>query len=137
MIEGGCLCGKVRYVVDGDIGQVSHCHCAMCRKIHGAAFGTYGAIRTDQFRWTAGEASVKSYRSSAIVERTFCEHCGSTLRCNYSTEPGVYYLTLGTVDGDPGCRPDIHIFTGSKAPWFEITDAVPQFDTWADGREDD
>ena len=49
------------------------------------------------------------------------------------TEPDVIYLTLGTTDGDPKCRPECHIFVESKAPWHEITDDLPQYDTWTDG----
>lgn len=132
MIEGGCLCGKVRYAVDGSIGQVTHCHCSMCRRIHGAAFGTYGAVSYDDFRWLSGESLVKTYRSSDVMERTFCGECGSTLQAHFAVEPDEVYLALGTVDGDPGCRPDAHIFVGSKAPWYEITDSVPQYETWTD-----
>ena len=130
MIEGGCLCGKVRYTVDGDIGEVSHCHCSMCRRIHGAAFATYGAVPRKKFRWTSGEDTVKRYQSSEALERTFCNHCGSTLQAILEMEPDVLYLALGTTDGDPKCRPSMHIFVGSKAPWYEITDDLPQHEAW-------
>lgn len=130
MIEGGCLCGEVRYAVDGQIGQVSHCHCSMCRRIHGAAFGTYGAVPKDNFHWLSGAELVTNYRSSDSLERTFCSRCGSTLQAILEAEPDFIYVTLGTMDGDPGCRPECHIFVGSKAPWHEITDALPQFDAW-------
>lgn len=66
------------------------------------------------------------------MERTFCERCGSTLQAVFEVEPEVYYLTLGTLDGDPQCRPSVHIFVGSKAPWYEIIDNLPQFDEWTD-----
>jgi hypothetical protein len=133
MIEGGCLCGAVRYAVDGEIGQVSHCHCEMCRRIHGAAFGTYGAVPKENFRWVSGADSVNTYPSSETMARTFCSNCGSTLQAILKTEPDVIYLTLGTTDGDPKCRPECHIFVESKAPWHEITDDLPQYDTWTDG----
>lgn len=130
MIEGSCLCGEVRYAIDGEIGQVSHCHCSMCRRIHGAAFGTYGAVPKENFRWLSGAGSVKTYRSSENLERTFCSNCGSTLQAILKTEPDVVYLTLGTMDGDPNCRPECHIFVASKAPWHEITDDLPQYVGW-------
>jgi hypothetical protein len=104
----------------------------MCRRIHGAAFGTYGAVSCGDFSWTAGEAQVRAYRSSDQMERTFCPECGSTLQAHLAVEPDEIYVALGTVDGDPGCRPDAHIFVGSKAPWYEITDDLVQFDTWTD-----
>ena len=101
MIEGGCLCGRIRYAVDGEIGEVSHCHCSMCRRIHGAAFATYGAVPRENFRWVSGAGTVKRYRSSTTLERTFCGNCGSTLQAILETEPDVIYLALGTTDGDP------------------------------------
>ncbi len=131
MIEGECLCGSVRYVVKGDIGEVSHCHCSMCRRIHGAAFGTYGAVTRDSFCWLSGSELVQVYRSSESVDRTFCSVCGSTLQAIFETEPDVLYLALGTTNGDPKCRPSFHIFVGSMALWYEIEDDLPQHDTWS------
>ncbi|RLA34943.1 MAG: GFA family protein [Gammaproteobacteria bacterium] len=131
MIEGKCLCGRIQYAVEGDIGEVSHCHCSMCQRIHGAAFGTYGAVPRKNFRWLSGSDLVQVYQSSASMDRTFCSVCGSTLQAFLNTEPDVLYLALGTTNGDPKCRPSFHIFVGSKAPWYEITDDLPQHETWS------
>ena len=128
MIEGGCLCGEVRYAVDSEITDVSHCHCAMCRKHHGAAFATYGEAGRKNLHWIQGEEKINVYRSSAHLERLFCSVCGSSLLCREDTEPNTVYLALGTVDADPGCRPEYHIWVGSKAPWYSITDDLPQFE---------
>ena len=128
MIEGGCLCDKVRYRIDGEITDVSHCHCAMCRKAHGAAFGTYGAVQQEQSHWTVGPDLIKTFSSSADMDRTFCSHCGSTFQTIYKPEPDMMYLALGTVDGDPGCRPEYHIYVGSIAPWYAITDDLAQYE---------
>jgi hypothetical protein len=132
MIDGRCLCGKAGYSITGDIGQVTHCHCAMCRKVHGAAFGTYATVQRSDFQWTSGGDLVVPYRSSEGVDRLFCRECGSTLQVRYKSEPDVLYVTMGTIEGDPGCRPEAHIFAGSIAPWYEIADDLPQFDTWTD-----
>lgn len=128
MIEGGCLCGKIRYTIDGAIIDVSHCHCSKCRKLHGAAFATYGTVGSEHLRWLSGEEHMTVYRSSAHLERVFCNLCGSALLCREDDEPDVEYIALGTVDGDPGCRPAYHIWVGSKAPWYTITDDLPRFD---------
>ena len=102
----------------------------MCRKAHGAAFVTWGTVQRSEFQWLSGEELVKHYRSSSVAERLFCAECGSSLMVLYEGEPEIGWVTLGTVDGDPKCRPGYHIFVGSKAPWFEITDGLPQNDTW-------
>jgi hypothetical protein len=129
MIEGGCLCGEVRYSVNSAFTDVSHCHCAMCRKHHGAAFATYGEAERSNFHWLQGEEQVIVYRSSAQLERLFCGLCGSSLLCRADEEPGAVYVALGTLDDDPGCRATYHIWAGSKAPWYLITDDLPQFET--------
>lgn len=133
MMTGACLCGEVRYAVEGELGQVSHCHCSMCRRVHGAAFGTYAAVSSQNFNWTSGADLVCTFQSSDLMERTFCRNCGSTLQAILEVEPDVLYLALGTIDGDPQCRPAVHIFVGSKAPWYDITDDLPQFEEWTDG----
>lgn len=130
-VTGSCLCGAVRYEITGTPGRTGHCHCSICRKSHGAAFVTWAMVEPGQFRWTSGAELVAAYESSAQRARCFCSRCGSAL---VSTLGGnVMEVALGTVDGDPGVRPGEHIFVGSRAPWYEIADALPQFEEWPPG----
>ncbi len=124
-IRGGCLCGGVRYEIDGSLGEAGHCHCSMCRRAHGAAFSTYADVDPSQFRWVLGEQLVAVYESKPGVGWCFCRLCGSTLAA--SDDGRVTSVTLGTIEGDPGVRPQEHNFVGSKARWYEITDDLPQF----------
>ena len=126
MIRGGCLCGSVRYEISGAIKRIVHCHCSMCRKAHGAAFGSYAMLSSADFRITAGEAEIAAYDSSPGVQRTFCRRCGSTLQFKSAKRPQSVELAAGTLDDDPGVKPASHIYVGSKAPWYEITDGLPQ-----------
>jgi hypothetical protein len=128
MIKGSCLCGKIHYAIDGEMTDVGHCHCSSCRKMHGAAFATFGTVDKKHLRWISGAEHIVIYRSSANLERLFCDQCGSSLLCRSSDEPDVEYIALGTVDGDPGCRPAYHIWVGSKAPWHEITDELLRYE---------
>lgn len=130
MLRGSCLCGRIRYEIRGPLGRASHCHCSMCRKAHGAAFGTYARVSRSEFAWLAGEAVVQAYRSSPKVSRTFCGTCGSTLQFIHDDRPETFALALGTLDDDPGIRPTHHIFVSGKAPWFEITDNLPQHEQY-------
>jgi hypothetical protein len=98
----------------------------MCRKAHGAAFGSYARVHKDDFVLLSGSEDISSYPSSANVTRTFCRRCGSTLQFINARRPDGFALALGTLDDDPGVRPSRHIFVESKAPWFEITDGLPQ-----------
>ena len=126
MVRGGCLCGSVRYEVSGPIKRLVHCHCSMCRKAHGAAFGTYAVLKAEDFRVVAGEGEIAAYQSSPGVQRTFCRRCGATLQFKSAKRPQSVELAAGTLDDDPGVKPERHIFVGSKAPWFDITDGLPQ-----------
>lgn len=74
----------------------------------------------------SGEHNIGSYRSSPGVLRTFCRLCGSALQFVAESRLESFSLALGTLDDDPGVRPSHHIFVESKAPWFEITDELPQ-----------
>jgi hypothetical protein len=128
MIHGSCLCGGVRFEIRSELGRSSHCHCSMCRKAHGAAFGTYAAVRKEDFQVAAGAGLIARYRSSPGVERTFCSRCGSTLQFLSERHPQIIDIALGVLDDDPGIRVPHHIFVGSKAPWVEITDGLPQYE---------
>lgn len=127
-IKGECLCGKVRYEITGRLFDASHCHCSMCRRQHGAAFATYARFKPGDFRWSSGEELVRAFDTATGAGWCFCSACGSSLAGKYRGK--VASITLGTVAGDPGIVPEFHIFTGSKAPWHEIDDDLPQFDTW-------
>ena len=97
----------------------------MCQRQHGAAFSTYADFDPKHFSWTEGEPLVTVYRVPSGGEWYFCSKCGSTLA---GGENGtIMNITLGTVQGDPAIRPDSHIFVGSKASWYEITDDLIQF----------
>jgi hypothetical protein len=132
MIEGGCQCGALRFKVDGEITDLSHCHCSMCRRLHGAAFVTFAGVNSAALEWTTGNKALKTFASSDKNDRLFCETCGSQLGCISKPEPDMIYLAMGTVDGNPRHPPAYHQFVGSVAPWHEINDDLPKHDSWAD-----
>lgn len=128
MIQGRCLCEQVRYEVDGLLFQARHCHCSICRRLSGAAFGTYARVNADDFRWVSGAECITEYKTSPEVARCFCNRCGSTL--GVRVQGAMSYVTLGTVEGDPGIRPEAHVFVRSKAAWYGMAEELPEFDEW-------
>ncbi len=124
MNRGSCLCGAVQFEA-GPFDSMVHCHCSMCRKHHGAMFATFLGGKADGFRWIAGEDQVATYRSSANGLRPFCRICGSVLPV-VLPQLGMSFVPAGNLEGDPGIRPERHMFAGSGAPWFPITDSLPQ-----------
>lgn len=129
MIQGSCLCGRVRFELDGGAQLINHCHCSMCRKVTGAAFGSFLHADGRRFRWVAGEGDVERYRSSPGNERAFCRTCGSNMPV-LEDEGAHVIIPAGALDTDPGVRPVVHIHVASRAAWHEITDALPRFDAF-------
>ncbi len=128
MITGGCLCEKVRYEVTGPFLRAGHCHCTRCRKHSGAAVSTQGRVRREDFRLVSGEDALRIYRPDVqAAAKVFCVWCGSSLFGGTWPDGPEVSIRLGSVDGDPGIRPQQHTFVASKAPWDEITDGLPQF----------
>lgn len=130
MFKGRCECGLVQYQVDGEIQDLSHCHCSQCRRLHGAAYATFAGIHRNTFRYIAGAADVEVYSSSDTMDRVFCRQCGSNILADYKPEAEFLYVCMGTVDGNPPRPSGYHQFVGSKAAWHEITDDLEQHDRW-------
>lgn len=126
MTQGACLCGTVRYEIAGPITSMMHCHCSMCRKHHGAAFGTFAGAPLMGFRWLAGADNIGRYPSSEHGERKFCMTCGSVAPIQMPALD-LAFVPAGNLLEDIQARPQSHLFAASKAPWYTITDDLPQY----------
>jgi hypothetical protein len=129
MNKGRCLCGALAYELDGPFRAMIHCHCSMCRKHHGTGFATFVVGPIAGFRWISGEDRVRRYESSPNGVRTFCSVCGSAGPLTLP-KAGIAVAPAAAFDGELGIKPQSHIFVGSKAPWDDITDDLPQFDAY-------
>jgi hypothetical protein len=109
------------------------CHCSKCRKAHGSAFRTGATVPVDQFRFVHGEDLIQTWRDRpGGYAAPFCRVCGSSAPLAWS-DRGIVSIPAGLFDDDPGMQPKFHIFVGSKAPWWTITDGAPQFEEWLPG----
>jgi hypothetical protein len=126
-MTGDCLCGGVRIEISGKVGPLVYCHCSCCRKAQGTAFSANADVRMQYWTYLAGEDLVREFESSPGVFRAFCSRCGSSLYSRRPDAPDVRRVRLGILNDDAGRRALAHFFVGSKAPWFEITDDLPQF----------
>lgn len=84
-------------------------------------------MRREQFRLLQGADLVRTYRTEGHASKAFCSVCGSSLFGGTWPEGAEVSIRLGTLDGDPGIRPQYHTYVASKAPWEEISDDLPQF----------
>lgn len=128
MNRGRCLCGTVRYEIDGPFEIVVNCHCSMCRRHHGVPFVTWAAAPATGFRVTGGHDAIARYASSARGHRAFCRTCGSVTP-ELSPDGSHVIAPAGNLEGDLP-RPDHHMFVASKASWHEIADELPQYEGW-------
>ena len=127
MLEGGCLCGGVRFRVTGRLGPAGYCHCKMCQRASGSAFAANAPARTRYFEITSGADLVTEYESSPGKFRAFCSRCGSPIYSRRDDEPELRRIRLGTLDSDPERRPLGHVWVSAKAPWHTIHDSLPQY----------
>lgn len=108
------------------MGPVTYCHCWRCRKHSGSSFGTTSGILAKDLHFVSGEEQLASWESSPGVHRFFAGCCGSPIYKREDANPTVLGFRLGTLDSDPSRRVEQHYMTGSKAPWVEIHDFLPQ-----------
>ena len=130
MVEGRCLCGGVRFAIERAVGPFELCHCTRCRKVSGAAFFAGLGVRAEDYRLLSGRELIRSFELPLVenpppYRTSFCSRCGSPVP---NPEPDADWLEIpaGLLDDDPGLEPDKHIFVELRAPWFEITDELPQ-----------
>lgn len=125
--RGGCLCGAVKFEITGPLDAIQICHCGQCRKAQGSAFGANIPVRLDQVHFLAGRRGVREYESSPGKLRAFCTTCGSPVYSRRPDTPDMLRIRAGTLDAPVDSRPVAHFHAASKADWFSITDALPQF----------
>jgi hypothetical protein len=124
-LAGKCFCGAVHYAVADEFAYAANCHCSNCRRTTGSAFKPFAGIRRDRLRITEGEGNLMIF-GEENANNTHCKLCGSLL---YSVvrDGAFVHVAMGTLVDDPSIRPTAHIFVGSKARWFNITDDLPQY----------
>jgi hypothetical protein len=124
---GGCLCGEVRYRIEGALRGVIACHCSQCRRTSGhyaamtsAPSGNVSLTSSAALRW---------YRSSATAERGFCAVCGGNLFWKLAGRDDLS-ITAGTLDVPTGIRMEQHIFVADKSDYYTIDDELPKQQHW-------
>ncbi|MEX0839460.1 MAG: GFA family protein [Parvibaculum sp.] len=128
MIEGSCLCGAVRFTIDGGMSGIVTCHCSMCRKAAGGAAGAFFVAQRDEVTWQ-GEEYLTVYRSSPELERSFCSRCGAAMTgANLIAPDDTIILTANALDGDAPARVVAHEHAASKASWNDGNEKAPHFD---------
>ena len=131
-MNGGCMCGGVRYEVTGTSFLVSHCHCQSCRKHNGAAVVTLAGYTQDQVTFSGDER--KFYESSPGVKRAFCGNCGTPL--TWEGDGGevgpIVEFHISTFDKPDDLVPTAHAFAPERISWFDVADMLPRYEGFVD-----
>jgi hypothetical protein len=121
---GRCLCGAVRYAVDGPLRDVSYCHCSQCRRTSGH-FVAASACDAGHLRFLE-DGGLRWYRSSALAERGFCKHCGASLFWRPAHGRHISIMA-GTLDVPTNLQAFEHIHVDSASDYYAIADGLPRY----------
>lgn len=135
MYHGKCLCGEVEVTINGQISDIIHCHCSLCRKNSGTAFATNGFINAADFSISKGENSLSTYSFKPGRNRYFCRQCGSPIYSSNEQDPTRFRIRLGLLDSDIVERPISHNFVSSKANWDDLDAKLPRYDAFEPTRK--
>ena len=124
-MQGGCLCGAIRYQVDGRPLRTTNCHCLDCRLSSGAVFITWMEFHPDDFHLLSGAPS--RHQSSPRVTRQFCASCGTQLTYQHADEQNVIDVTACSLDQVDTVMPQDHVWCDRMAPWVKLADGLPRF----------
>jgi hypothetical protein len=128
-LNGSCLCGSIRYVIDVPITELRACHCVHCQKTSGAGGSVNAMIPSTAFHILQG--TPKRYAvladSGRTLHRYFCGDCGSPIYSQRASNTEFVTVRVGTLDGAPAMRITANIWTRSARPWAWIDPASKQF----------
>jgi hypothetical protein len=129
-LTGGCLCGGVRYEISEPLVSASYCHCTRCQRRTGTGSSAQARVVPGSMRIVQGDELVRAWSPPDDGwPKCFCSECGSALWSRSPTDPGLVSVRLGTLDTDPGVRPQYHQFVAYAVPWEPLPDdGLPRYD---------
>ena len=130
-LSGSCLCGSVAYEISGEHMLFAHCHCERCRKATGTGHATNIIMKPASVTWTSGEDLLRRYKvpEAKRFATVFCSECGS-LMPRIAPDNSIAVIAAGSLDNDPGVRPEKRIFQDSRTEWSCPADDVPAYDQY-------
>ncbi|MCG9755440.1 GFA family protein [Shewanella insulae] len=124
-LQGGCLCGALRYKVSAPPFDSDYCHCHQCQKSTGAMAACWMDFKADQVSWLQG--TPKEYASSDTIRRGFCQQCGTSISYRSTDYPDYYTLSIASLDDANAVAPRYHIYTDKQPDWLKIADDLPKY----------
>lgn len=122
-LEGGCLCGAIRYKITGAPVMASVCHCAQCRRASAASSVAWAMFNKDQVEFVGGQPS--AFASSAGARRGICPNCGTQIYLTANHLPGLIDITVGSLDDRSAITPTRHYWGTRRTPWMQYAYSAP------------
>src|SRR5262245_2855870 len=133
--EGGCVCGAVRYVINGDPVRVTVCHCTWCQRRTGSAFSVEAAFKEEQVEITGGPLTKHRHisdESGRWLDLEFCPKCGTNIGFTLEFRPGIRIIDSGTFDDPSWIRADRHqfryTFLRSTQKWSDVPEGAERYE---------
>jgi hypothetical protein len=126
-VNGSCFCGAVRFHLELPSKWCAHCHCSMCRKVHGAGYVTWVGFEQSKYRLDEGENELTWFKSSSGASRGFCQKCGSSMFFKADRWVGELHVTLASLDDPIDRKPQAHAYHDSHVDWMPLDDALKVF----------
>lgn len=126
-MKASCLCGGVKFEIDGEFEYAGYCHCSECQKFSGSANSVFGGLKKEQLRVVQGKELMSYYTKYPGSHVAFCSQCGSCL-LNEKIDWETTNIRLGLLDDATAIEPSFHVYVASGAPWHHWQDELPKFD---------
>ncbi len=125
-ILGQCFCGKVQFKIELPIEAVVHCHCSICRRIHGAAFVTWVQVLPKNLYFLQGEDDLQKFQTSEVTYRSFCSSCGTSLMWQNEYCPHRS-ISRASITSPLDVEPNGHYFYDTHVDWINLKDQLPRY----------
>ncbi len=122
-VKGECLCGTVRFEIQGEVGNLYQCHCSLCRKVTGAAANAATFVDAERFSWRGGEGAIRSFVKDSGYRADFCQHC-SSLVPNPLRDTDLVWIPAGLLEDSKNLKVVAHLHTASRADWDSCTESA-------------
>lgn len=126
-VSGSCFCGAVRFHFELPSKWCAHCHCSMCRKVHGAGYVTWVGFKNSHFHLDQGKQELSWFESSKGASRGFCNNCSSSMFFRSERWADELHVALACLDDPIDRDPQAHAFHDSHVDWMPIDDALKMY----------
>lgn len=127
-MNGSCLCGGVKFSFKKFDSSIANCHCSMCRKFSGAAYGTFGTVNSENLNWESGFELIKIFNSSQNAHRGFCSNCGSSIYYRLTSPNAAFEIALGLLETEPTEPVSANIFCAYRPNWPRNVESIQNFE---------